>query len=228
MDLKAGKLVSRIECKARGKTRIAYYVIFITGTGPMVEAATTEGLASGIGKLITGLAPSATSRVAVLALEFPGKNRQAIAETNRDVYPDAQVRKEIYAHRSDEELCAASEQGTQAREGEAEAQLQRYYSLVGSDPTAAHHWLCQSADRGHPDARYRLAILYEAGSGGLEKDPVKAYRWYVLAGESGQYWGGQHAFRLQKETLAPKQLAEAREALQAWRPGQCEVELGAE
>ena len=133
---------------------------------------------------------------------------------------------EIYAHRSDEKLRAASEQSSKAYQGEADIQLQHYFDLIEADPTAAHQWLCKSADQGHSEARYRLALIYEHGNESFEKNPVKAYMWYVLAGESGKYWGGKHAFRLQQEVLAPEERAAARKAVQEWRPGQCEAGIG--
>ena len=220
MDLRTGKLVSRIECKARGTTRMVYYVIFIAGSGPMsLESGAAEGLARGIGKVITELAPAGKRRVAVLSLEFPG----AIEGIGHDAFPDEAVRNEIYAHRSDDDLRAASKQGSKACQGEADIQLQKYFTLIETDPTAAHQWLCKSADQGHPEARYRLALIYENGNQDFKKNPVKAYMWYVLAGESGKYWGGKHALRLQQDVLGPEELAEARKAVQEWRPGQCEA-----
>jgi hypothetical protein len=222
MDLRAGALVSRLECKARGTTRMLYYVIFIAGSGPMLESGVTEGLAAEIGKVITELSPPGRHRVAVLSLEYPGKTGMTTAETGNGAVPDAAVRSEIYAHRSDQELRAAGQKGTEACRGEPDLQLQRYFSLVETDPTAAHRLLCKSADQGHPEARYRLALLFEHGEEGFARDPVQAYMWYVLAGESGKYWGGKHALRLKQEVLSPEQLAEARQAVQAWRPGQCE------
>jgi hypothetical protein len=225
MDMKTGKLVSRLDCKARGTTRMVYYVIFIAGSGPMLESGVTKGLAREIGKVITELAPPGKRRVAVLALEYPGRTGETV-ETVDDALLDQTVRSEIYAHLSDEELRARAELGTKACQGKADMQLQRYFGLVATAPAAARPWLCKSADQGHPEARYRLALLYENGDGDFEKDLVKAYMWYVLAGESGKYWGGRHALRLKQEVLGPEELAEAQNAVQQWRPGQCEIESG--
>ena len=146
---------------------------------------------------------------------------------------DERVRTEIYAHRSDEELRAAAEQGAKACQGEADIALQHYFGLTQTDPTAALRWLCKSADQGHPEARHRLALIYENGTEGFEKDLVKAYMWYVLAGESGMwyelagepgtYWGGKQALRLKRTLLSPEELAEARKAVEEWRPGQCDI-----
>ena len=80
MDLKMEKLVSRIECKARRTTHMLYYVIFIAGSGPMLEPGATKGLAREITEVITELGPAGKRRVAVLALEFPGKIRKTIED----------------------------------------------------------------------------------------------------------------------------------------------------
>jgi len=222
MDLRAGELVSRLECEARGTSHIYHYVIFVAGNEPLLGSGATKGLAREIGKVITELAPPGKRRVAVLALEYPGKAGEA-GKPGHAALPDQTVRSEIYAHRSDEELRAAAILGTKACQGEADSQLQRYFGLIGTDPAAAHLWLCKSADQGHPEARYRLGLLYEDGNEGFEKNPVMAYMWYVLAGESGKYWGGRHALRLKQEVLGPEELAQAEKAVREWRPGQCEV-----
>lgn len=225
VDLTTGQLITRLECEARGTSNVYHSLIFVAGNEPLLGSGATEGLAKEIGKVITELGPTGTHRIAVLALEHP---REA-TETGRsraDVLTGAALREQIYAHRTDEELRTAAEQGKGACEGEADTQLQRYFNLIASESAAAHHWLCKSADQGHPDARYRLALLYENGSEGLQKDLVKAYRWYVLAGESGAYWGGRHALRLEQEALGPDEVGEARESVMEWRPGQCEIEIG--
>jgi TPR repeat protein len=114
----------------------------------------------------------------------------------------------------------------EAKRGNLEAQLQQYYSLVIRAPADAHQWLCKSADQGHPDARYRLALLYEYGNEGFERDYIRAYLWYVLAAETGSYWAGRHLQRLARDHLSPDDTVEAKKALREWKPGQCEVDLG--
>lgn len=222
MDLRSGELVTRVTCKARGTTRLVYYVIFVAGNAPMIDSGATKGLAREIGKVVTDLSPTGTPRVAILALEFPDRSGTIDGDASHAALSDKRVRDEIYAHRTDEELRIAAKQGTEAHQGEADTQLQRYLSLIATDPAAAHRSLCQSADQGHPEARYRLALIHENGDEGYEVDPVTAYVWYVLAGESGKYWGGKHALRLQQDVLGTEELAEARKAVKAWRPGQCE------
>jgi len=227
VDLRSGEQISRIECTAHGTSRMVYYVIFIAGTGPMsLQSGAAEGLAGEIGKVITGLSPRGKQRVAVLALEYPGKTGEPEANGG-DALPNAALRRELYAHRSDEELRAAARKGSEACRGEADLQLQQYFNLVETDPPAARRLLCKSADEGHPEARYRLGLLYEQGAEGFAQDPVRAYLWYLLAGEAGKYQGGQQALRLKQQVLSAGQFAEARQAVQAWRPGQCERDAGA-
>ena len=92
MDLRTGKLVSRIECKARGTTRMVYYVIFIVGSGPVsLVSGAAEGLAREIGKVITELAPAGKRRVAVLSQEFPSKTGKTTEDTGHDAFPKEPV-----------------------------------------------------------------------------------------------------------------------------------------
>jgi hypothetical protein len=226
LDLRTGKLVSKIDCEARGTSYIFHYVIFIAGNEPLLGSGATKGLAGEIGALITELSPTGKRRVAVLALEYPDKAGKT-PKSGDDALLDQVVRTEVYAHRSDEELRAAAKQGTDAYSGEADTQLQRYFGLVGTDAAAAHALLCESADQGHPRARYQLALIYENGNEGVKRDLVKAYMWYVLAGESGEYWGGRHALRLKQDVLGPEELSAAQQAVQEWRPGQCKSVVGA-
>jgi hypothetical protein len=138
---------------------------------------------------------------------------------------DDDVRKIIYADQSQEDLLYKLQQGKNAKQGEAEEQLQLYYNAVKQDPVVAHRWLCESADQGHPEARYRLAILYENGSEGIRKDSVMAYVWYTLAGESGEYWGGRNALRLMKDNLSTEAIKQAEDMVRKRQPGQCEHEI---
>jgi len=138
---------------------------------------------------------------------------------------DIEVRDSIYADQSREALLHQLKQGKDAQLGEAEELLQKYYDTVMLDHTQAHRWLCKSADLGHPDARFRLALLYENGNEGVRKDYVMAYLWYWLAGASGNYWGGKNALRLRKDYLGPKAIKNADEMTRNWQSGQCEREI---
>lgn len=156
---------------------------------------------------------------------FSGYTSTLDARTTAETVKD-DISNTVLRHIPPEELRNKAKQGDNARQGEPEAQLQLYYNLVGQDRAAAHRWLCKSADAGHPDARYRLALLYENGMEGVNKNNVRAYLWYTLAAESGSYWGGRHAIRLRNEHLTAQALIEAEDAVQKWRPGHCEFGLG--
>jgi TPR repeat protein len=111
--------------------------------------------------------------------------------------------------------------------GEPEQLYQSYYNTItiGSKVTPAHESLCQSADKGNPDARYRLGLLFEFGHEGFKKDFSKAYLWYALAGESGKYRGGKNALRMKKEHLSSESFLQAEDMVRRWKPGQCELDL---
>ena len=113
-----------------------------------------------------------------------------------------------------------------AEEGNSEAQLQLYYRTIAKDEETAHRWLCRSAEQGHPDARYRLALLFENGNEKCPQDFTRAYVWYLLAAESGHHWGEPNARRIQTEYLSTEGLLEARQKFSDWRPGDCATDLG--
>jgi len=109
---------------------------------------------------------------------------------------------------------------TLASQGKAEAQLQLYWNNPGDEQ--AFKWLCRAADQGNTEARYRLGLLYENGSGGAPKDPIDAYMWYRLSAHTGNYMrASDQAKRLYaKMTIEQKRQAERR--LFEWNPGKCE------
>lgn len=47
-------------------------------------------------------------------------------------------------------------------------------------------WLKESARRGHPLAQTSLSVLYMAGDGGVPRDAVEAYYWWVQAAAQGE------------------------------------------
>jgi hypothetical protein len=114
-----------------------------------------------------------------------------------------------------EELLARAE------EGNAEAQLQLYWSTKGTKRLA---WLCRAADQGHADAQYRLGLLHRYGNEGLRQDPMLAYMWYRLAASKGHYAAAIDA-PVSIEDLTAGQAMEAEILVQKWRPGQCERDL---
>ena len=72
IDLRTGELVSRIVSEARGTAYIFNYIIIIAANEPQIESGTAESLANEIGKVITELAKSGKTRLAVLAIEDMG------------------------------------------------------------------------------------------------------------------------------------------------------------
>jgi len=111
-----------------------------------------------------------------------------------------------------------------AKEGDAEAQLQLYWSIPSPNRLK---WLCRAADQGLPEARYRLGVLYEHGSEILPKDNVKSYQWYMLSTDLSDDWAGgarEAAARRIYEKLTPKQMTEAERLVSEWHPGQCEID----
>lgn len=103
--------------------------------------------------------------------------------------------------------------------------LQLYYKMIDINKAEAHQWLCKSADGGYPDARFRLALLYEHGHEGIVQSSVYAYLWYVLAAQSGSYWGEKNAFRLKNDILTLESIDSAEQLIKKWKPGQCEIDL---
>ena len=112
------------------------------------------------------------------------------------------------------------------KRGEPEKLLQLYHFTLGENLDLAHDYLCKAADQNHPDARYRLAILYEHGHEKLVKNLHKAYIWYALASESGHYWASHHMVRIKKEIINSKEFSYTENALLNWKSGQCAIDLG--
>lgn len=134
--------------------------------------------------------------------------------------------KKTFLGLSENELKYRAQIADKAKNEDPEAQLQQYYNLVEIDLASAHQWLCKSADNGHPDARFRLGLLFETGSEKLPQDFGMAYVWYLLATESGHHWGESNARLIQTEHLTAEGLAEARQKFIDWRPGDCASDLG--
>lgn len=81
--------------------------------------------------------------------------------------------------------------------------------------------LCKAADAGDARAQYRLAVLYENGTGDLPRDPVMAYVWYRLA-ESNDTSGkaGRQAVRI-IDDLDAGETMRAEKLIRDWKPGFC-------
>ena len=170
-----------------------------------------------------GLFPETESRTASVLGELVAKR---VSEFNHEGVPRVLV---LLGERniagSTQYLLGETEALEEAKKGSRDAQLQVYFSKVADDPDEAHLWLCKSADAGHPDARSQLALLYENGAEGLEKDYVRAYIWYVLAARSDGYMAEMNALRLKTQNLDAESIAAAEDALRKWQPGQCANDL---
>ena len=46
-------------------------------------------------------------------------------------------------------------------------------------------WLKRAAEAGVVDSQFNIAKLYETGEGGIQADPVEAFKWYLVASRAG-------------------------------------------
>lgn len=97
-----------------------------------------------------------------------------------------------------------------ATAGEAPAMYNlAHYLLDGiggpRSQAAAVRWFREAAERGLTDSQYNLARLHEDGVEGVPPDPAEAYKWYLVAAESGDAQAAEAA-----ERLAPRLSASAR------------------
>jgi hypothetical protein len=87
-------------------------------------------------------------------------------------------------------------------------------------------WLCEAADRGHPEARSYLAEIFETGKkkleivGRVEKDLPRAYLWLRLAEKAGKEDASTKADEIQS-LMTADELEEAHELLRDWNTGRC-------
>jgi outer membrane protein assembly factor BamE (lipoprotein component of BamABCDE complex) len=116
-----------------------------------------------------------------------------------------------------------SELYAKAEVGDPEAQLQLYFNNVPD----RKKWLCASADQGHPDACYRLGVLYENGHEDVGADLRQSYKWYILAAKAGHPHGESNANRLRPLLSDYQQLAEAERLVKDWESGKCLGEVTA-
>jgi hypothetical protein len=102
-----------------------------------------------------------------------------------------------------------------------DVQFQLYYSLKTDERLIS---ACRAADNGNAFARYRVAMIFEKGLEGVERDNARAQMWYRLAAASGHVWGNANADRL-AQTGTDADSDEALRLLNNWQPGQCEAEF---
>jgi hypothetical protein len=71
----------------------------------------------------------------------------------------------------------------------AQANLGAIY-YVRQDHTKAAKWVGIAAERGDPNSQYYFGFMHRDGLGGVPKDVVHAYKWFILSAEgvTGERW----------------------------------------
>jgi TPR repeat protein len=106
------------------------------------------------------------------------------------------------------------------------------------EPVSAWEWLCKAADLGYENAQIEVAYWHRESNweflrpdriGWLRKANIRAddriaYLWYTLAAK-----GDDKRLRIRdnlfSETLSEKEIAEAKDMVSNWKPGQCQSDL---
>jgi TPR repeat protein len=83
---------------------------------------------------------------------------------------------------------------------------------------------CPNADLGHADAQRKIADIYYFRLYGVKKDLQQAYIWYSLSAKGGDYESDVQLEEVISE-MSSEELAEAKELLEHWKPGQCKKGL---
>jgi TPR repeat protein len=102
--------------------------------------------------------------------------------------------------------------------GDVDAQfdLAYLYYKADSDPSIngmtqsnnlAAHWYRKAAQQGHLSAQYNMAVLYLHGHG-VDRDPVAAYAWLLLAADEG-HKGSQELIKELDTILNEEQIQDA-------------------
>jgi hypothetical protein len=102
---------------------------------------------------------------------------------------------------------------------EGELGLGEVYEQGYGDYRQAAYWYEKAAEAGNIEARYRLALISAAGDADVPADPVRAYKWAILAADPGDVWG-QLAGDLRKlleQRLSATEEREGQRQAQAWR-----------
>ena len=83
---------------------------------------------------------------------------------------------------------------------------------------------CPNADSGHADAQRKIADIYYYRLYGVRQDLQQAYVWYSLSAKGGNYESDVQLEEVISE-MSSEELAEAKELLEHWKPGQCKTGL---
>ena len=107
-----------------------------------------------------------------------------------------------------------------AEQGDATAQynLALMYDSgkdIPQDDAKAIKWYLEAATQGYAPAQYNLSMVHFFGKG-TPQDYVAAYKWIILA-DANEEEHAKDAMLTFAEKLSPEQIAEAKEAAQAWQ-----------
>jgi TPR repeat protein len=87
---------------------------------------------------------------------------------------------------------------------------------VEPDPARGAALLARAAALAHREAQLHLGHAYRLGRG-VDRDPVEAYKWYVLAAQKGGAAAKVEAGKLE-QSLNVDELAEGRSRAVLWTP----------
>jgi hypothetical protein len=127
-----------------------------------------------------------------------------------------------------------------AEEGDAKAMYHVYRGMRNDhiEPVSAWEWLCKGADLGYENAQIEVAYWHRESNweyarpnriewlrkAKIRADDRIAYLWYTLAAK-----GDDKRLRIRdnlfSETLSEKEIAEAKDMVSNWKPGQCQSGL---
>ena len=116
---------------------------------------------------------------------------------------------------------AEAEWRTLAERGivEGEFGLGEIYEQAKGDYRQAEVWYTRAAEKGSIEARYRLALITLAGNKEAVPEPIKAYKWAILASSHNSVWGqlaDDLRALLEKHLTAAEQI-EGKKQAEAWR-----------
>ena len=149
--------------------------------------------------LVTGLA------LALLLLSAPSR---ADLAAGRDAFNRGDF------DRAEQEWRPLAERGN----GEAEFGLGEVYEQGKGDYKKAETWYAKAAEKDNLEARYRLALIALAGNSEIAPDPVKAYKWAILASKGKNEWAqlAQDLRALLEAQLTAGEQAQGKKQADAW------------
>jgi hypothetical protein len=79
----------------------------------------------------------------------------------------------------------------------------------------AARWFDKAADQGDIHGQIALGRMYQQGHEGFQKDLIQAYKWYIIAAQSGWDYAIKKRNELAKK-LSPSHIAQAEKLAQEW------------